>query len=231
MVIVALFAGVFGYLSYFRSAKCLMVYSVTTLPAQDVDGLGLDFHPIDDSPYQWAFDSDDAVAQLVHLKNNAERPLYDKQLTVAYWPRQADTYTYIRPVAINTETSPHPDFASGEFAGFWGVRKVGGQLVFRVEGHTAHRQPKVAGFDEDQYGRFDEVAGNLFYEGEFPVSGLIFAAPVGDDQIHLFLIQAEEVSAKEPFVHRPGPIDSLEKQTEITSKQQDPQPEADNNDE
>lgn len=231
MLIIALFAGMFGYLSYFRSARCLMTYQVATLSAQDVNALGLEFHAIDDSPYRWAFDIDDAVTKLLRQKSHVEKPLYEKQMTVAHWPRQADTYTYIRPAAINSATSPHPDFKSGEFAGFWGIRKVGGQLMFRVEAHAAHRQPKEAGFDVDGNGRLDEVAGNLVYEGELPASRLIFAAPVGDDQIHLFVIEAKEVSAQEPFVHRPGPIVSLEKQSEPATKQQDPQPEVGHNDE
>ena len=231
MLIVALFAGVFGYLSYFRPARCLVTYQVTTLSAQDVKALGLDFHAIGDSPYRWAFDSNDAVAQLVRQKNQVEKPLYEKQLTVANWPRQADTYTYIRPAAINTATSPHPEFKSGEFAGFWGVRKAGGQLVFRAEGNATHRQPREAGLGVDGNGRFDEVAGKLAYEGKLPASRLIFAAPVGDNLIHLFLIEAQEASAQEPFVYRPGPIDLLENQTESTTEQQAPQPEAGHNDE
>ncbi|MEW4562337.1 hypothetical protein AB1K70_07415 [Bremerella sp. JC770] len=231
MVVVALFAGVFGYLSYYRSARCLMVYSVTTLPAQDLESLGLDFHPIDGSPYRWALDSDGAVTKLVYQKSQIERPLCDKQMTVASWPRQADTYTYIRFTPNNTATSPHPGSTSGEFAGFWGVRKVGGQLMFRVEGHAAHRQPKAAGSSTDQHERYDEVEGKLFYEGAFPESQLIFAAPVGPDQVHLFLIVTEEVSAEQPFVYQPGQGDLFNKQTESTIKQQDPQHEAGHTDE
>ncbi|QDU74519.1 hypothetical protein Pan97_15280 [Bremerella volcania] len=231
MVIVALFAGVFGYLSYFRSARCLLSYQVTTLSAEDVDGLKLDFHAIDGSPYRWAFDQEDAIAELTRQRRQIEPPLYEKQLTVAYWPRLADSYTYIRPTTINSATSPFPDYKSGEFAGFWGVRKAGGRLMFRVEAQTSHRQPRVANVEDVSNGRFDEVSGTLAYEGKFPTSKLIFAAPMGNGQVHLFLIQTEEVSAKEPFVHRPGPIDSLENQPDSTTEQHDPQPEAAHNDE
>ncbi|WDI42945.1 hypothetical protein [Bremerella sp. P1] len=231
MVIVALFAGVFGYLSYFRPAKCLVSYQVVTLPAQEVDRLGLEFHVIDDSSYRWALDPKDEIAELIRRQSRTEKPLYEKQMTVASWPRQADTYTYIRPAVISASTSPHPEFKSGEFAGFWGVRKVGGQLMFRVEAHTANRQPRIMTVDDQRLGRFDEVAGALAYEGEFPTSKLVFAAPMGDQHVHLIVVEAKEANASDPAVYRPGTTSSSEQQPELSTKPQDPQPEAVHNDE
>lgn len=222
MVIVALFAGVFGYFSYFRPARCLLTYQVVTLAAEDLEGLGLDFQFIDDSPYRWSFDTNDAVAELVRQKGQVEKPLYEKQMTVANWPYRADTYTYIRPTKMSTATSPHPEFKSGEFAGFWGVRKVGSRVMFRVAGQTAHRQPVEDTEMQHAPGQVDEVSGTLAYEGELPTSKLIFAAPFGNKQVHLFLIDAKEVSSTEPVVYQPGPIES----SELTSEQRDPQPEA-----
>lgn len=231
MVIVALFAGVFGYLSYFRPARCLVSYQVVTLSAQDVDRLGLDFHTINGSPYRWALDSKDEIAELIHLQSQIEKPLYEKQMTVAVWPRQADTYTYIRPTRITNATSPHPGLKSGEFAGFWGVQKAGGKLMFRVEAQLAHRQPALATTGEFESGPSDEVTGTLNYEGELPTSKLIFVAPLGNKQVHLFLIEAKEVSVSERVVYQPGPIESPKNKSELTTKQQDPQPEAEHNNE
>ncbi|MBA2115790.1 hypothetical protein [Bremerella alba] len=201
MVIVALLAGVFGYLSYYRPAMCQVHYQVATLAIDEVDRLGLKFHAVEDSPYQWVLDDEQAIADLLKQQQSPQPPFYQKQYPVANWPRQADSYSYIRHVSVDEIT---PAQASGEFAGFWGVQNAGGQMKFRAEAQIAHRQPAEKTVDDQRSGRYDEVQGKLFYEGALPKNYLVFAAPINKTQYHILLVEVSEVSESDPATYQPG---------------------------
>lgn len=202
LVIVALFAGVFGYLSYYRPSICQIHYQVAVLEVEDVDQLGLKFHAVQGSPYQWALDDDQAIAALLKQQKSPQSPFYEKQYPVATWPRQADSYTYIRHIPIDEIT---PAQVSGEFAGFWGVQRAGGQLKFRAEAQIAHRQPTEKTVNDRRPGRYDEVQGKLSYEGALPTKYLVFAAPINKKQYHILLVEVTEVSESNPATYQLGP--------------------------
>ncbi len=194
MLIVALLASVFGYLSYYRPATCTVHYKVSTVAVSDLDQLRLKFHAIAGSPYQWTLSNDEAIADLVSLQKGPLPYLYEKSLRVASWPRQADSFTYIQHVPSESFGSKR---ASGEFAGFWGVRKEGSGWQFRAEAHIAHRQPASATVDSHLSGPLENVRGKLIYEGEMPKKYLVFAAPIGQARYHIVLIE---------IYHRDDPI-------------------------
>lgn len=197
LLAVALFACLFAYLSYYRSARVTVDYAFWTVEAETLDAIPLQFHSVQGSPYRWVHLSVDNAAQLCEASSSDE--LLHKQVTIGSWPMQAETTTSTRSVFLDVEDpkqgdhpAQYPAFNIAIFGGFLGVRRAGTTLQFRVEGGVTYDRTENRMVGGRKTISRDRVSGEIFYEGQAPEHALIFVAPLDEHSYHVVLFRLKE---------------------------------------
>ncbi|PQO34689.1 hypothetical protein DTL21_14390 [Bremerella cremea] len=195
MVGIAVLAAIFGYLGYFRSARGVVSYQIETIPAKKLDALGLTFRAIKDSPYRWAEVKDFDLTAFAPEDDRIQQPFRAKEREVHMWPYQADSYTDSRFVKVPRGDPPPQGIESTQLGGFWGFRKAGLHLQFRLELQVGHQYPDFSNTPEEHFPKTKMVEGKLFYEGKIPAGDLLFIAPIDNDVYHAILVRARPMDA------------------------------------
>lgn len=197
---ILILSGFVAYLAYYRTATQVVTYESVLVSGSNLGTLTTQLRPTKDSPYGYRVLNQTEFEQMRQVLQADATKLVAGQQSIHIWPRQAVSRTFSRPTFLPVDDPKQgpmpaklPADVSGHFNGFFGIRREGGALRLRVEVYVSCRKPdesvRYVTLGEVKY---DETAGDLFYEGPAPEHGILFAAPIDEQKYHVVLISTSD---------------------------------------
>ena len=187
----------FAYLAHYRPNRRTVAYESVLVPEAAMVSWCDNRTRLDNSPYSYKLLTKDELTELRNQLSSLGTSIIAEKRTIHMWPKQSVSDTGIVPFFLpiddplqGANPSKIPTDYSGNLNGFLGIRKAGLQIQLRVDVGTQLRKPEAKDvYSPQEMPKYEEVAGPLFYEGEAPENGLIFAAPIGEHSFHVVLFE------------------------------------------
>ncbi|GAA4424367.1 hypothetical protein GCM10023155_10290 [Bremerella cremea] len=196
MLIVTLLAIGLGIWGYHRPAEAVVLYEIYDLPTADVKAIDTTWNLMANSTSCWAVITEQQRASLL---NGSSRPLLENEVLVGDWPAVAHASSFIGPELFPSDTSPRYLLDTGQIAGFFGVRKSGGQLQFRMQLNLRHQKDDREAWATEQVSRSDQIEERFLYEGNAPEAYLLVASQFNEKEHHVLIVRVQAVEKFPPF--------------------------------